>query len=183
MSRLGSALEGLQGRLTPNADMSKITWFRAGGPAGTPVPAGRRGRISRAFLKALPEDVPLTVVGIGSNLLVRDGGIPGVVVRLSAKGFGTVERVSETRIKAGAATPDKRLAAVCARSGHRRLSLLPRHSRRHRRRAQDECRGQRRRDARARRRGSGHRSRKATSTSCRMPTWAIPTAIQLPRTT
>jgi UDP-N-acetylmuramate dehydrogenase len=57
------------------------------------------------------------VVGIGSNLLVRDGGVPGFVVRLSAKGFGEVDQVSETQLRAGAATPDKRVAAAALEAG------------------------------------------------------------------
>jgi UDP-N-acetylmuramate dehydrogenase len=61
--------------------------------------------------------VPVSVVGIGSNLLVRDGGIPGFVIRLSAKGFGDVAQVSETQIRAGAAVPDKRVAAVALDAG------------------------------------------------------------------
>jgi UDP-N-acetylmuramate dehydrogenase len=60
----------------------------------------------------LPAEVPLTVVGVGSNILVRDGGIPGVVLRLSAKGFGAVELVGEHRITAGAICPDKHVAAM-----------------------------------------------------------------------
>jgi len=108
---LGAAVEGLRGRLTPNADMSKITWFRAGGPAELLFQPADEEDLAR-LLRLLPQEVPLTVVGIGSNLLVRDGGIPGVVIRLSAKGFGEVERVSETRLRAGAATPDKRVAAA-----------------------------------------------------------------------
>jgi UDP-N-acetylmuramate dehydrogenase len=69
------------------------------------------------FLKLLPEDVPLTVVGVGSNLLVRDGGIPGVVVRLSAKGFGDLELAGENRIRAGAICPDKHIAAMAMDNG------------------------------------------------------------------
>src|SRR5690606_12528695 len=69
------------------------------------------------FLKAVPADVPVMPVGIGSNLLVREGGIPGFVVRLSAKGFGEVERLSDTRIRAGAAVPDKRVAAAALEAG------------------------------------------------------------------
>jgi len=65
----------------------------------------------------VPEDVPVMIVGIGSNLLVRDGGIPGFVVRLSAKGFGEVEAISPTRIRAGAACPDKRVAALALDAG------------------------------------------------------------------
>jgi len=65
----------------------------------------------------VPEEIPILVVGIGSNLLVRDGGVPGFVVRLSAKGFGEVERVSETQLRAGTATPDKRVAAAALEAG------------------------------------------------------------------
>src|SRR5690606_9103055 len=57
------------------------------------------------------------VVGVGSNLLVRDGGIRGFVVRLSAKGFGDVAAISDKRIAAGTAVPDKRVAAVALESG------------------------------------------------------------------
>jgi UDP-N-acetylmuramate dehydrogenase len=70
-----------------------------------------------AFLAVLPEEVPVLPVGIGSNLLVRDGGIPGVVIRLSAKGFGQAEQVSETRLMAGAVCPDKHLAALALDAG------------------------------------------------------------------
>jgi len=91
--------------------MDKITWFRAGGPAQVLFQPADEEDLSE-FLKAVPEEIPLLVVGIGSNLLVRDGGIPGFVVRLSAKGFGSVEQVSETRLRAGTATPDKRVAAA-----------------------------------------------------------------------
>src|SRR5690606_4063014 len=67
--------------------------------------------------RAIPEEIPVTVVGIGSNLLVRDGGIRGFVVRLSAKGFGQAEVVSPTQIRAGAAISDKRLAAAALEAG------------------------------------------------------------------
>ena len=71
-----------------------------------------------AFLQAVPDDVPVTVVGIGSNLLVREGGIRGVVVRLSAKGFGEAERASATRASAPARPrPTSALAAVALEAG------------------------------------------------------------------
>ena len=113
---LGDRLSGLRGRLTPDSGMDKITWFRAGGPADLLFQPADEADLA-AFLRALPEEVPVTAVGIGSNLLVREGGIRGVVVRLSAKGFGDARAVSETRIEAGAATPDKRLAAVALDAG------------------------------------------------------------------
>ena len=116
LDSLGDRLAGLRGRITPNAEMDKITWFRVGGLADALFQPADEDDLA-AFLKAVPEDVPLTIVGIGSNLLVRDGGIAGFVVRLSAKGFGTAEQVSPARIRAGAATPDKRVAAVALEAG------------------------------------------------------------------
>ncbi|WP_176036870.1 UDP-N-acetylmuramate dehydrogenase [Brucella tritici] len=111
LKKLDGKLSGLRGRLTPDAGMDKITWFRAGGPAQVLFQPADEEDLS-VFLKAVPEEMPILVVGIGSNLLVRDGGVPGFVVRLSAKGFGEVEQVSDTQLRAGAATPDKRVAAA-----------------------------------------------------------------------
>ncbi|MBA3448021.1 MAG: UDP-N-acetylmuramate dehydrogenase [Pseudaminobacter sp.] len=116
LARLGDRLSGLRGRITPDAEMEKITWFRAGGLAQALFQPADEKDLA-AFLKAVPEDIPLTVVGIGSNLLVREGGIRGFVIRLSAKGFGEAQAISATRIRAGAATPDKRLAAVAHEAG------------------------------------------------------------------
>lgn len=116
LERLGDRLAGLRGRMTPDAGMDKVTWFRAGGPADVLFQPADEEDLA-AFLKAVPEDVPVSMVGIGSNLLVRDGGIRGFVVRLSAKGFGQAEAVSPTQIRAGASIPDKRLAAVALEAG------------------------------------------------------------------
>jgi len=116
LDSLGDRLSGLRGRVTPDAEMDKITWFRAGGLAAALFQPADEDDLS-AFLKAVPEEVPVMVVGIGSNLLVRDGGIPGFVVRLSAKGFGAVEAISETRLHAGTAVPDKRVAAAALEAG------------------------------------------------------------------
>ena len=116
LAKLGDRLSGLRGRLTPDAGMEKITWFRAGGPADVLFQPADEEDLS-AFLKAVPAEIPVTVVGIGSNLLVREGGIRGFVVRLSAKGFGEAEAISPTRVRAGAAAPDKRVAAVALEAG------------------------------------------------------------------
>ncbi|TIR21041.1 MAG: UDP-N-acetylmuramate dehydrogenase [Mesorhizobium sp.] len=116
INKLGDKLSGLRGRITPNAEMDKITWFRAGGLAEALFQPADEEDLA-AFLRAVPEEVPVMVVGVGSNLLVRDGGIPGFVVRLSAKGFGEAEATGPTTIKAGAATPDKRVAAVAYEAG------------------------------------------------------------------
>ena len=116
LASLDGKLGDIRGRLTPNADMSKITWFRTGGPAEVLFQPVDEDDLS-AFLAVLPDDVPVLPVGIGSNLLVRDGGIPGVVIRLSAKGFGRAEQVSDTRLAAGAVCPDKHLAALALETG------------------------------------------------------------------
>ena len=74
-------LPAVRGRLSENAPLDKITWFRVGGPAEVLFkPADKQDLID--FLNAKPADVPVTVIGVGSNLLVRDGGLPGVVLRL-----------------------------------------------------------------------------------------------------
>lgn len=111
LASLGSGVKDIRGRLTPDAPMDRVTWFQAGGLAELMFQPHDRDDLV-AFLKILPENVPLTVVGVGSNLLVRDGGIPGVVLRLSAKGFGQVELAGENRIRAGAICPDKYIAAM-----------------------------------------------------------------------
>jgi UDP-N-acetylmuramate dehydrogenase len=116
LASFGDAMKDVRGRLTPDAAMDRVTWFRAGGLAELMFqPHDVEDLVT--FLKAVPEDVPLTVVGVGSNLLVRDGGIKGVVIRLSAKGFGDVELVGENKIKAGAICPDKNLAAMALDHG------------------------------------------------------------------
>ncbi len=116
MAKLGSRLDGLRGRMTPNAEMDKVTWFRAGGLAEVFYQPADEEDLAQ-FLAAVPEEIPVMPVGIGSNLLVRDGGIAGFVVRLSAKGFGEAVQVSDTTIRAGAATPDKRVAALALELG------------------------------------------------------------------
>ncbi|MEP1208872.1 MAG: UDP-N-acetylmuramate dehydrogenase [Rhizobiaceae bacterium] len=109
-------VSGIRGRLTPDAPMSKITWFQVGGPADLLFSPADEDDLAK-FLKILPGDVPVLVVGIGSNLLVRDGGIEGVVIRLSGRGFGQVEDRGDNRLYAGAATPDKRLATAALEAG------------------------------------------------------------------
>ena len=116
LERLSGEPDGIRGRLQADADMSKLTWFRVGGPADLLFQPADEDDLA-LFLSRLPAEVPVTVVGVGSNLLVRDGGIEGVVIRLSAKGFGAVEQVSGTRLRAGAAVLDKKLAAAALDAG------------------------------------------------------------------
>ena len=116
LASLGEGIKDIRGRLTPDSPMDRVTWFRAGGLAELMFQPHDADDLV-TFLKILPADVPLTVVGVGSNILVRDGGIPGVVLRLSAKGFGGVELVGENKIKAGAICPDKHVAAMAMDHG------------------------------------------------------------------
>ena len=116
LARLKPLLPELRGRIATDQPMARLTWFQVGGPADILFQPADAGDLA-AFLAALPEDVPVTVVGVGSNLLVRDGGIEGVVIRLSARGFGFIERTGPLRIRAGAAVLDKALAAFALEQG------------------------------------------------------------------
>ncbi|UCH72873.1 MAG: UDP-N-acetylmuramate dehydrogenase [Rhodospirillales bacterium] len=115
------ALPSLKGRLTRNADLSRITWFRVGGPAEVMFRPADLADL-QAFLGAKPDDVPLTVIGVGSNLLVRDGGVPGVTIRLG-KGFMNIA-IEGTLIRAGAATPDLYVARAARDAGLGGLEFL-----------------------------------------------------------
>lgn len=106
--KLLKSLPEVRGRLKPNAMMRDLTWFRVGGPAEVLfTPADEADLVQ--FLKNLDAAVPVYVVGVGSNLLVRDGGVPGVVIRLG-RGFGDLSVEDGHRISAGTAVPDVRLA-------------------------------------------------------------------------
>ncbi len=116
LAKLGDRLKGVRGRLLPDEPMNKYTWFRVGGPADLLFQPADEEDLS-FFLSRLPQDIPVMVVGVGSNLLVRDGGIEGVVIRPSAKGFGGVEQTGDLELEAGVAVPDKRLAAKALEAG------------------------------------------------------------------
>ncbi len=109
---LSANLPELKGRLKPNAALSEITWFRVGGPAQMLFTPADEADLAYFFSK-LPGDTPVTIIGLGSNLLVRDGGIPGVVVRLG-RGFGQVEIEEGNRVRAGSAVPDVKVARAAS---------------------------------------------------------------------
>lgn len=113
---LASLAPLVRGSLQPNFALAPFTWFRVGGPAELFFQPADTADLA-TFLKALPGEVPVTVIGLGSNLIVRDGGVDGVVIRLSARGFGQVSLDAEGRIKAGTAAPDKRVAAAALEAG------------------------------------------------------------------
>lgn len=116
LKKLQTKLSDIRGRLMPDASMAKLTWFQVGGPADILYQPADEEDLA-LFMRQLPEDIPVMVVGVGSNLLVRDGGIEGVVIRLSARGFGNIEAIGGNRIRAGAAIPDKKLAAAAYEAG------------------------------------------------------------------
>lgn len=116
LAELPELSQGLRGKLTANQPLSAVTWFRTGGPAQLMFQPADEDDLA-AFLARLPKDVPVLPVGLGSNLLIRDGGLEGVVVRLSAKGFGAIDDLGGNRLRAGAAVPDKRLAESAAQAG------------------------------------------------------------------
>src|SRR5437764_1106623 len=114
-------LPPVRGRLVPEAPIGPMTWFRVGGPAEVLFrPADEEDLAT--FLAALPEDVPLTVLGVGSNLLVRDGGIPGVVIRLG-RGFADIE-AGDGEVRAGAGALDLNVALTVAEEGITGLEFL-----------------------------------------------------------
>ncbi|ORE96653.1 UDP-N-acetylenolpyruvoylglucosamine reductase [Stappia sp. 22II-S9-Z10] len=98
--------------MEPNQSLADLTWFRVGGPAQLLFSPADEADLA-AFLKVLPAEVPVHVMGLGSNTLFRDGGVPGVVIRLSARGFGQVAEVGGMLV-AGAALPDVKLARAAA---------------------------------------------------------------------
>lgn len=109
---LKAAMPELRGRLLANQALAELTWFRVGGPAQALFTPADEDDLAY-FLAHLAADIPLYVVGVGSNLIVRDGGIAGVVIRLAPRAFG--EATADGNIvTAGAAALDKRVAEVAA---------------------------------------------------------------------
>lgn len=105
----------VRGKLLLNEALAPYTWFRVGGPADALfIPADEDDLID--FLKALPEDVPVYPLGVGSNVIVRDGGVKGVVIRLAGRAWGQVVADGMT-ITAGAGALDSMVARASAKAG------------------------------------------------------------------
>jgi len=109
---LKATMPDLRGRLLANQSLAELTWFRAGGPAQVLFTPSDQDDLAY-FLAHLPNELPVYVVGVGSNLIVRDGGLPGVVIRLSPRGFGESSADGDI-VSAGAAALDKRVAETAA---------------------------------------------------------------------
>lgn len=111
-AELKAAMPQLRGRLLANQSLAELTWFRVGGPAQVLFTPADEDDLAY-FLAHLSADIPVYVVGVGSNLIVRDGGIAGVVIRLSPRAFGDASAEGDI-VTAGAAALDKRVAEVAA---------------------------------------------------------------------
>jgi len=105
-----------RGQLLRGESLAPFTWFRVGGPADALfLPADADDLAS--FLGALPAHVPVLPIGVGSNVIVRDGGVEGVVIRLAGRAFAQIEPLADARIRVGAGALDSMLAKGAAKAG------------------------------------------------------------------
>jgi UDP-N-acetylmuramate dehydrogenase len=108
-------MSGIRGKIARDQALAPLTWFRVGGPADLLVMPEDEADLV-AFLKELPPRSPLTVIGVGSNLLVRDGGVRGAVIRLAGR-FGRIAIEEGHRVRAGAAALDVMVANAARDAG------------------------------------------------------------------
>jgi UDP-N-acetylmuramate dehydrogenase len=119
---LKARMPQLRGRLLANQPLAELTWFRVGGPAQALFMPEDDNDLAY-FLKNLPAEIPLTIIGAGSNMIVRDGGVPGVTIRLG-RGFNDVAIQDGARIEAGAAMLDVMVARAAQKAGLAGLAFL-----------------------------------------------------------
>ena len=119
---LKARMADLRGRLMANQSLAELTWFRVGGPAQVLFLPEDEADLA-CFLANLPSEISVTVVGLGSNLIVRDGGVPGVVIRLG-RGFSDTAIEDGERVRAGAAVPDVKVARAAQERGISKLAFL-----------------------------------------------------------
>lgn len=119
---LRAGLPDLRGRLAANADLAPISWFRVGGPAQVLFTPEDEADLAY-FLATVDPDLDVSVIGLASNLIVRDGGVPGIVIRLG-RGFGAITIEPGLRVRAGTAVPDVKVARAAADAGIAGLSFF-----------------------------------------------------------
>jgi UDP-N-acetylmuramate dehydrogenase len=119
---LKSAMPSLRGRLLANQSLAELTWFRVGGPAQVLFMPEDEDDLGY-FRAHLPSDIPVTVIGLGSNLIVRDRGVAGAVIRLG-RGFSEIAIEPGARVRTGAAVPDVRVAKAAQEAGIAGLAFL-----------------------------------------------------------
>lgn len=117
------SLPAARGKLIEGADLAPYTWFRVGGPADALFLPEDEADLA-AFLAALDPSIPVTALGVGSNLIVRDGGIPGVVIRLMGRTWGEVSKSGALELTAGAGALDLAVAKAAAKHGLTGLEFL-----------------------------------------------------------
>src|ERR671921_841963 len=120
--QLKAQMPELRGRLLANQPLSTVSWFRTGGPAQAFYMPADEADLSY-FLTNLPADIALTVIGASSNLIIRDGGVPGVVVRLG-RGFNDVKIEDGHKVRAGTAMLDVMVARAAQPAGVAGLAFL-----------------------------------------------------------
>ncbi|MEM9471127.1 MAG: UDP-N-acetylmuramate dehydrogenase [Pseudomonadota bacterium] len=121
-AQLARRLPAVRGRIELDKPLAEFTWFRVGGPADVLYSPADEEDLA-GFLAALDDDIPVQVIGVGSNLLVRDGGITGVVIRLG-RGFGQMAVEDGFRVRSGTSVPDVRLAQFALQQGITLLTFL-----------------------------------------------------------
>jgi UDP-N-acetylmuramate dehydrogenase len=119
---LRAAAPDLRGRLLASASLAEVTWFRVGGPAQVLFMPEDEDDLGY-FRAHLPSDIPVTVIGLGSNLIVRDRGVAGAVIRLG-RGFSEIAIEPGARVRTGAAVPDVRVAKAAQEAGIAGLAFL-----------------------------------------------------------
>jgi UDP-N-acetylmuramate dehydrogenase len=119
---LKSQAPRLRGRLLAHQSLAELTWFRVGGPAQVLFMPEDEEDLAY-FFAHLPAEIPATVIGLGSNLIVRDGGVPGVVIRVG-RGFNAINVEDETRLRVGAAVPDVKVARAAQDAAISGLTFL-----------------------------------------------------------
>ena len=119
---LKARLPNLRGRLIANQPLGEFTWFRVGGPAQALFMPEDENDLAYV-LRNLPNDIPVTAIGAGSNMIVRDGGVPGLVTRLG-RGFNAVTLEPENRLRAGSAMLDVMVAREAQKESLAGLAFL-----------------------------------------------------------
>lgn len=121
LTHLIESLPAVRGELSADAPLARFSWFKAGGPAEVLFEPADADDLA-AFLSAKPADVPLTVIGVASNIIVRDGGVEGIVVRMG-RGFAQID-VDGDEILAGAGATDINVARRAQEAGLAGLEFL-----------------------------------------------------------
>lgn len=123
MKPTSDMFSSIRGKLIENASLAPYTWFRVGGPADLLfIPADEDDLC--AFLSQLPEDIPVTVLGVGSNVIIRDGGIEGVVIRLAGGYWGQISVCAGNTLFARTGALDLSVAKFAAKEGLDGFSFL-----------------------------------------------------------